>query len=273
MPSRAVTPRLPGIVPPDPRPGRGRSRFGRWGRLKIALQGQHQQRGSRDQQQIVIGPRSPAGHQACIRRAWRRRRAAAQPSNVAVKISPARSSRLSRAEREGAAPAAPCTRIRCRGIEQDRRGGIPHGLDLVRLDRAGLDGDAQAAGQRGEVPRSPPEPAGCHRGTDGGNHQQQGADDAEGGKPAIGNFNPAKQRHDADQAGSEQENARCGKQPGGDGVRGDRIGRLAGAIAQIGPGRQLDLVELQPQPGAQPIVRRREHTCCSSMTAPMPCHG
>src|SRR6185312_14225074 len=108
-------------------------------------------------------------------------------------------------------PAAPDIRIGCRGMAQVRRSGIPHRLGPVGIDGAGFDGDAQTAGQRGKVPRPPPEPKRSDRGTDRGNRQQQGRDDAEGRKPPMGDFNPAKQRGDTDQAGGEQENGRCSK--------------------------------------------------------------
>ena len=64
--------------------------------LKIALRGQDQDRGGRDQQQIVRVLGSPAGHQASVRRAWCRRRTAAQPNNVAIRIRPAGMALLSR---------------------------------------------------------------------------------------------------------------------------------------------------------------------------------
>ena len=212
--------------------------------------------------------------QAWIRRAWRRRRAAAQPNNVAIRISPARTLRASSAGREVAGGRRRLTRGSA--AEGSRR--IAAAVSLTASIRSGLTGPDLMATRRRLVSegkcRGPRlSRSGSDRGTDRGNHQQQGRDDAEGRKPPMGDFNPAKQRRDTDQAGGEQENGRCSKQPGGNRIGGDGIGRLTRAIAQIGPGCQLDPVDFQRQPGAQPVVRWREHACCSSMTAPMRCHG
>ena len=53
-------------------------------------------------------------------------------------------------------------------------------------------------------------------------HQQQYANDREGLKQPVVDFNPAKQRRDAEQAGGEQKDAGGGKQPGGKGVGCER---------------------------------------------------
>ena len=50
-----------------------------------------------------------------------------------------------------------------------------------------------------------------------------GPDDAECPKQPVIDFDPAKQRGDADKAGRDQKNARGGKQPGGDGIGCDGI--------------------------------------------------
>ena len=52
---------------------------------------------------------------------------------------------------------------------------------------------------------------------------------------SVMNFDPAKQRHGADEAGGDQENAGSRKQPGRDGVGGEGAGRLVGPVAQIRP--------------------------------------
>jgi len=71
-------------------------RFSWRARLKIALRGQDQDRGGRDQKQTIGVLGWPAGHHASIRRAWCRRLTAAQPNNVPIRIRPAGTALLSR---------------------------------------------------------------------------------------------------------------------------------------------------------------------------------
>ena len=54
--------------------------------LKKALRGQDQHRRGRNQRQTIGMLGSPAKHHASVRRAWCRRRTAAQPSKVPIRI-------------------------------------------------------------------------------------------------------------------------------------------------------------------------------------------
>ena len=122
--------------------------------LKIALRGQHQNRRGRDQAADCRRGRIAARDiRLSVRRACRRRRVPPSPASVAATIRPAWMFLLSAPVRRSA-PAMGAGRRRRRRA-QNRRRGVPCGLDPGRLDRIGLDGHAQAAGQRGEMRRWP----------------------------------------------------------------------------------------------------------------------
>src|SRR6266704_1585332 len=101
-------------------------RFSWCARLKIALRAQDQDRGGRDQKQTIGVLGWPAGHHASIRRAWCRRLTAAQPSNVAIRISPAGTALLSRIS-----PCLPFSRLRLARVVGDE--GADRIADAVSL--------------------------------------------------------------------------------------------------------------------------------------------
>src|SRR4029450_6629312 len=94
--------------------------------LKIALRGQDQDRGSRDQKQ-TIGVLGPAGHHTSIRRASCRRLTAAQPNKVAIRIRAAGTAVLSRVSR-----CLPLNRLRLARVAGDGGAdGIAGAVSLV----------------------------------------------------------------------------------------------------------------------------------------------
>src|SRR2546428_11748387 len=101
-------------------------RFSWRARLKIALRGQDQDRGGRDQKQTIGVLGWPAGHHASIRRAWCRRLTAAQPNNVAIRIRPAGTALLSRISR-----CLPFSRLRLARVAGDE--GADRIADAVSL--------------------------------------------------------------------------------------------------------------------------------------------
>ena len=140
-----------------------RAGSGRGDGLKIALRGQDENRRGRDQEQIVGSLGAPAGHQGCRSSRLLPSPRAAQPSSVAATIRPACTFLLSTTGPERdvrRARLAPLT-----GVAGSRRiaaAVLRGGLDPGRLDRIGVDGDAQPARQRRELRRRALQPAGRH---------------------------------------------------------------------------------------------------------------
>ena len=231
--------------------------------LKIALRGENQDRCRRDQEQIVGQLGSRAGHHIAVRRACCRRRAAAQPSN-SRRRQPGRPACSGRPGRAAARRASGERRSPGRWRRRIAAAVSFAVIDLAGPERIGRDRDAQAAGERGELRWRAAKLCRGEAGADRSNRQQQRADGAERPKQAVLDFDPAKQRHDADQAGGDQENPGGREQSRSNRIGSDRAGRLIGPVAQVRPRRPLDLVELQPQPGAQQVARRREHVRSST---------
>ena len=225
--------------------------------LKKMLRGQDENGRRRHQAQIVVGAGSRAGHQMSVRRACHRRRVAAQPSKVAIRIRPACIClllRLVRDRRLRRAPAGGAEGANRTDAAVSRAASIWSGWSGLALITP------KAAGERGKcgdgcLSLAAASPAQMRRSRAATRRSRRTPRTACNGFRSSETA-PWRRRG----TGGDEENAGYGEQACRDGI--GRWSRSPGSSgAQIRSRRQLDLVEFQSDSGAQQVARRREHLC------------